>query len=281
MCLVAIAIGRSRQFPWVLASNRDEFLDRPTQPLSWWRPDGDTEPILGGRDLSAGGTWLGLSASGRLALVTNVRGPGTAAPGTPSRGELVPQWLRAAAAEPDPDAIVRAPRNGFNLFAADLSVDPFALPAAEAAIWLSNRPPRHRRLGPGTYGLSNAALDTPWPKVRQLKRRLHSAVADSTSADALFAAAFGALRDPLPAGDAELPSTGVPLERERQLSPAFIRIPAQDGVLPGYGTRCSTVVAIEQRGARRVVHVVEHTFDADGQLGATRHERFELARAGA
>ena len=96
MCLAAIAIGQSARFPWVLASNRDEFFDRASAPLAWWQPAGGGPAVLSGRDLSAGGTWLGLNAQGKLALVTNVREPGRVLPGAPSRGDLVLQVCRPA-----------------------------------------------------------------------------------------------------------------------------------------------------------------------------------------
>ena len=284
MCLVAWSVGQSERFPWLLASNRDEFFNRPAAALAWWRPATGAPAILSGRDLSAGGAWLGLTADGRLALVTNVREPGRFDAGTPSRGDLVPHWLRDAdaGAAPDParlDAIARVPRNGYNLLLADLGAD--------SGHWLSNRPdPRQQALGAGHYGLSNAGLDTPWPKVLRLKRRLAEmlAAADARMADAgttpaaasdapaqaLADAAFAALADTGVAPDAELPATGVPLERERQLSPAFIRIDAPDTTLSPaagvYGTRCSTVVIVERIGARRQVRVIERRYSADGGI---------------
>ena len=98
MCLVAVAIDQHRRFPLVIAANRDEYYDRPTQRLGWWTPEGGGPDILGGRDLQAGGTWLGLTAAGRLALLTNVRAPEQHDPTAPSRGEIVPLWLREARA---------------------------------------------------------------------------------------------------------------------------------------------------------------------------------------
>ncbi len=280
MCLVAWSVGQSERFPWLLASNRDEFFDRPAAPLGWWRPADDAPAILSGRDLSAGGAWLGLTADGRLALVTNVREPGRFDAGTPSRGDLVPQWLRDPGLDAARlDAIARVPRNGYNLLLADLGAD--------RGCWLSNRPQARRLdLGAGLYGLSNAGLDTPWPKVRRLKRRLAEAIAaeagstSSAAGDALVGAAIAALADADIAPDAELPATGVALERERQLSPAFIRIAAPaagpaaaSGV---YGTRCSTVVLVERIGARRQVRVLERRFDAGGAIDGETELRFSF-----
>ena len=272
MCLAAIAVARSERFPWVLASNRDEFFDRPTMPLAWWQPDNGGPPVLSGRDLSAGGTWLGLTETGALALVTNVREPGRFDPAAASRGALVLQWLRSAPgnlAGPGTDDaqalrwLDSPPRNGFNLYAADLLAG--ARAAEHSALWASNRAPAHRRLGPGLVGLSNAALDTPWPKVTVLKRRLQAALDAGPDAAGLAAAAFAALADRRAAPDDKLPDTGVPLLREQQLSSACIRI-EDPGTGRVYGTRCSTVVMVERTASGLQVRVIERTFGTQGSI---------------
>lgn len=278
MCLAAMAIGLSERHPWVLASNRDEFFDRPAAPLAWWRPPAETHDLLSGRDLSAGGTWLGLTAGGRLALVTNVREPGRFLAASPSRGELVVQALVGTEAACQPQALLDVPRNGFNLFTADLSMDPAGVAEAPAA-WVTNRPARHRSLGPGLYGLSNAALDTPWPKVTLLKDRLRRAVSSTDRTDTLVEEAFAALADRTCAADADLPSTGLPRHRERQLSPAFIDIAAADAEGRPYGTRCSTVVVVQRLVSGRIVHVVERSFLVGGAVGAETVVQWELPRA--
>ncbi len=260
MCLAAILIGQHARFPWVIASNRDEFFDRPAAPLSWWQPITDAPAILGGRDLSAGGTWLGVNEAGKLALLTNVREPGKFDPNAASRGELVLQWLLDPRTDtPALECLIAPSRNGFNLLVADMH--------DTTAVWLTNRPQQHQRIDAGVYGLSNAALDTPWPKVNHLKQRITPLLASSTSADTLAIAAFEALRNPNLAPDNELPSTGVPLERERQLSAAFIRIQAADssnGIV--YGTRCSTVIVAERVEAKLRVHVFERRFNEAGDV---------------
>jgi len=284
VCLAAIAIGQSARFPWVLATNRDEFFDRASAPLAWWQPAAGGPAVLSGRDLSAGGTWLGVNAQGRLALVTNVREPGRVLPGAPSRGDLVLQCLQSDAA--DLDALLAVPRNGFNLFTSGLS-------GRSDGVWLNNRPPQQRRLQAGVFGLSNAALDTPWPKVLRLKQRLVAAMTSSvtsakTSAkttavtagdnsggrEALMQSLFEALADAEPAADAALPDTGVPLLRERQLSSAFIRIEAPGSGV--YGTRCSTVVVAERSASGCTVHVVERSFTASGSIQADIAQRLLL-----
>ena len=273
MCLAAFSIGQSDRFPVVLASNRDEFFARASQPLAWWRPSDGAAPILSGRDLTGGGTWMGLNAAGRLALVTNVREPGRQLTASPSRGELVLQCLTDPPA--DLAALARTPRNGFNLVSVDLAGDLWAQPDRPIGQWFSNRPAvQGRFMGSGTFGLSNASLDTPWPKVGALKQRLIQAVDEHHDLDALVGDLFAALLDPRQALDAELPQTGVPIERERQLSSAFIHIGG--GEDRAYGTRCSTVVVVEAWAGRRRVHVLERTHDARGFEAGMHAERFEL-----
>ena len=135
MCLAAFAIRQSARFPWVLASNRDEFHDRPTLPLAWWQAEGNGLRVLAGRDLLAGGSWLALRADGRLALLTNVREPGRFDPTAASRGALVMEGLQAGPADAAwVQGVISAPRNGFNLLLADLNAD--------LATWATNRSDR-------------------------------------------------------------------------------------------------------------------------------------------
>ncbi|MEO5697359.1 MAG: NRDE family protein [Burkholderiaceae bacterium] len=258
MCLVALGLDQSRRFPLVIASNRDEFFARPTSPLAWWSPRRGAPPVLGGRDLDSGGTWLGLTAAGRLAMLTNVRGAGPADATAPSRGSIVSDWLsRAETTARFRTRTARSNYNGFNLIAADF--------VQGECFWATNSRAPHRRLTRGIYGLSNGTLDAPWPKVTALKRRLGTATQVATSVDDLASRLFTALGDRSIASDAALPQTGIPVERERQLSPAFILTP--DG---RYGTRCSTIIITERVGARSVTHVLERSFDAGGTPGSQR-----------
>lgn len=293
MCLVALAIGQSARFPLVLVSNRDEFFDRPTSALNWWRPAPDGPEVLSGRDLQAGGSWLGLSATGRLALVTNVRDGLPPAPGAPSRGSLVTDWLVSSEAfEPHWARLAGAGHNGFNLIAADLARGEWhwagnrggnqAASGGGSARAARAQAPVPQRLPPGLHGLSNATLDTPWPKVQRLKAAVQAALEGAEAGraqahdldhgvreggdaalSALVERLFAALGDNRPADDALLPATGLPLELERQLSAAFIRTP--DG---RYGTRCSTLVVTEVTTAGPVTHVIERSFGGDRIDGA-------------
>jgi uncharacterized protein with NRDE domain len=230
MCLVLIAWRTDPESPLVLAANRDEFHARPALRADWWP---DHPQILAGRDLAAGGTWLGLTRTGRFAALTNFRDPQRRAPApgaaAPSRGSLVASLLESDASVAENLTYLRAAAadyNGFNVIFSD---------GERLAIYESTRG-RGRELGPGIYGLSNHLLDTPWPKVQNAKSRLQAALLDTTDPAPLLAL----LRDDRPAPDEDLPRTGVSLEWERLLSSAFVR--AQD-----YGTRCSTIIRIDAR----------------------------------
>jgi uncharacterized protein with NRDE domain len=252
MCLVLLAWRGHAKYPCVIAANRDEMHSRPTAAAQWWQT---RPPILAGRDLSAGGTWLGLTRTGRFAALTNYRDPEQRRANPPSRGSLVTSILLSGATiEHSLERLhaVSANYNGFNVLFSDgerLAVFESVLRAG-------------RELGPGIYGLSNHLLDSPWPKVETAKSRLSKALSDLSSADPLLAL----LRDDKPAPDAELPRTGVSLEWERLLSSAFVR--AAD-----YGTRCSTVVRIDE--SRRACFD-EWSWDAAGEQTAAVNLQFEL-----
>ena len=258
MCLVALAIDQSRRFPLVVASNRDEYFRRSTARLAWWTPTPGAHAVLSGRDLESGGTWLGLTAQGRMAMVTNVRGGFAIDPAAPTRGRIVTDWL--AAREDTGDFWMRTALsgyNGFNLIAADF--------LRGECFWASNVAPHPKRLERGVYGLSNGDLDAPWPKTQALKARLQVAMDNAPTVDDLAARLFGALADRSIAPDDVLPQTGIPMEWERQLSSAFIRTPDA-----AYGTRCSTLVITERVGRHPVTHVFERTFNAGAGLALLR-----------
>lgn len=258
MCLAALALDASRRFPLVLAANRDEFFDRPAARLAWWHPSPEGPEILGGRDLAAGGTWLGLTLQGRLALVTNVRDPSRIDPDAPSRGQLVPLWLRGdLPLDRFWPRVAMGGYNGFNLIAADF--------AAGTCHWMSNTEVLPRAMERGIHGLSNAVLDTPWPKVQKLKSRLGEALHACGSAEELADELLDALADREKAADEALPRTGVSLDWERELSPAFIRTP--DG---RYGTRCSTEIITERVHKRLVTHVLERSYTAQPGVALLR-----------
>jgi uncharacterized protein with NRDE domain len=244
MCLAVIALDVHPRYALVLAANRDEFHARPAQAAHWWN-DPSVLPILAGRDLAQGGTWLGVTRAGRWAFVTNVREPGRFDPDAPSRGALVPALLRDARPPADALAAVlgNAQRyNGFNVVAGDASGGAFGSNRTDAVIALT----------PGIHGVSNAGLDTPWPK---LVRAKHGVAAWIASGDDDLTQLWTVLADRASAADHELPYTGISRERERLLSSPFI-------VSEAYGTRCSTLVALTREGD---VEFVERSFDPQGR----------------
>jgi uncharacterized protein with NRDE domain len=255
MCLIAFAWRPEARLPLIVIANRDEQFLRPAEPLGFWPSQPD---LLAGRDLLAGGAWMGLSRRRRFAAVTNVREPG-APPGRRSRGHLVRDFLGSAQGAEDwvrAGEAVWADYGPFNALLWD---------GAAGLIYLSNRPwSTWCWVSPGVHALSNAALDTPWPKTVAAAETLQGWLSERQPSlerpvgeidpEPLFAA----FRDERPAADACLPRTGVALELERGLSPAFIR-------LPGYGTRCTSFVAVGTDSAR----FIERSFDG----GVGRPER--------
>lgn len=229
MCIIFIAFEARRDYPLILAANRDEFYNRPTAPAGWWEDDPE---IFAGRDLAGGGTWLGVTRSGRFAAVTNYRDP-AAKSGTVSRGNLVADFLRGdrPAGEYLEGVRERAGEfSGFNLLAGEMSK------ARRELFYYSNRGDEIRGLGAGIYGLSNHLLDTPWPKVAGGKARFEGLVGGNDLDKEGF---FDLLGDRALAADDALPVTGVGLEIERVLSAIFIKT-------PGYGTRCSTLLTFDR-----------------------------------
>ncbi|HYR07921.1 MAG TPA: NRDE family protein [Longimicrobium sp.] len=257
MCLIALALDAHPSYPLVIAANRDEFYARPTAPAAWWA---DAPEVLAGRDLREGGTWMGVTRGGRVAAVTNYRDPGLAQKaGAPSRGALVADFLRGSV---DAEAYAHrlagraAQYNGFNLLVGDES----------GFFYLSNRTEGVRRLEPGVYGLSNALLDTPWPKVLRAKRAMADAL-DAAEGEGWDARLWEALADRVIAADDALPDTGVGSERERLLSPPFIRTDV-------YGTRASTVLTI---GADGEVRFVERSVAPGADTWTESRHAFRIA----
>lgn len=259
MCLVALALDAHERYPLVVAANRDEYHARATEALRWWKPAGGGPDVLGGQDLVAGGTWMGLTAAGRLALLTNIRAPGAHDPSAPSRGRIVTDWLASSQPVDAFWARVAAQRhNGFNLVVADL--------AAPGWFWASSTTAGLHPIPRGVHAVSNAALDTPWPKTEQLKARLGDALREAASVGDLAQALFDALADRRPAADAELPVTGMPLDAERILSSAFVEWPER-----GYGTRCSTLVITERLVHSQRTHVFERSYGAPPARASSLH----------
>jgi uncharacterized protein with NRDE domain len=253
MCLLVLAWQVHPRYRLVVAANRDEFHERPAAALQRWPAP---QPILAGRDLRAGGTWLALDASRRFGVVTNFRDLQPPQPGAASRGELIPRFLAGSASAAGYFAALSDRANdysGFNLLLAD-----------DSALWYGcNRAaPFARSLPPGVYGLSNGFLDTPWPKLLRVRRGFEAWLAggDTASAGELFALLADRTRV---REDEQLPRTGVAREWERVLSAPFV-------LDPDYGTRSSTVLLLGKDGD---VRISERRFDPAGhQSGETEFE---------
>jgi uncharacterized protein with NRDE domain len=227
MCLIVFAWQVVPGMPLVAAGNRDEFYERPAASAGWWD---DHPQVYAGKDLRAGGTWIGVSREGRFAAITNIRAPSEKRDDAPSRGALVANYLKGQASpEEYVEQISRGAHqfNGFNLLVGNRN----------SLIWYSNRGQEDARngkpLAPGIYGLSNELLDSPWPKVVRTKAQFASLLCQGAPEEAYFEM----LADTTRAPDCRLPKTGVSLEWERLLSAVCIESPE-------YGTRASTVAQL-------------------------------------
>ena len=257
MCFLVFSYAQHPRYRLVLAANRDEFYDRPTAPAAFWD---DAPDVLAGRDLKGGGTWMGITRTGRFAALTNYRDPASIRSDAPTRGALVANFLTGTAS---PRAYLEHLRpeaaryNGFNLLVAD----------ADNLLYFNNQTLEIQTLAPGLYGLSNHLLDTPWPKVMRGKARLADLVApDEADVEALLAL----LADDDLAPDDRLPDTGVGTSWERVLSSIFIKS-------ENYGTRSSSIVLVDYAGH---VTFVERTHrPANGTAPGTRTFEFQTVPA--
>lgn len=238
MCLIVIGWRVHPDYPLVVAANRDEFYARPSTTVGRWA---DAPHVIGGLDLEAGGTWLGINDSGRFAAVTNVREPGVPK-GALSRGALTRNFLTSHLSAGEYAAqLDYAQYSGFNLLLAD----------GESLTYCSNRDGEPRSLAPGVYGLSNHLLDSPWPKLISARHRFSAALPQLPDTSAFFEL----LADQEIASDEDLPNTGVSLEWERLLSAIFVKSES-------YGTRASTVAWL-RRDSTVTMH--EKNFGPHGQ----------------
>jgi uncharacterized protein with NRDE domain len=231
MCVIFFAYKKHPDFPLILLANRDEFYSRPTAAARYWH---DFPEIYGGRDLVHGGTWLGITKTGRIAAVTNYRQP-DAPKGNISRGILAADFLKSGKSPTDYLSEVRRQADSFSGF--NLLVGHFNGKNSEIA-YFSNRQNEIKILEPGIYGLSNHLLDTPWRKVAEGKKALIGLINDNNlNTEKLFEI----LQDKILADDAELPNTGIGYDLEKLLSAIFIETPI-------YGTRSSSLVLADRDG---------------------------------
>jgi uncharacterized protein with NRDE domain len=243
MCLIFLSLHSHPTYKVIIAANRDEFYERKTAAAAYWH---DHTAILGGRDLEANGTWMAMSKNGRIGMVTNYRDLKNVKQKTPSRGALVSDFLLSSATEEDYLQSIEPKAqeyNGFNLIVGN----------ANELWYLSNYKKGIEKIENGIHGLSNALLNTGWPKVEEGKKEFKQLLqTDRIDAHDLFSMLYNEQR----ASDDRLPDTGVGLERERMLSPMFIKS-------PNYGTRCSTVLLIDKKDNVQFTERVYdlHTFE--------------------
>lgn len=252
MCLILFSYLKHPRYKFILAGNRDEFYERPTQSAGFWEEDGN---ILAGKDLKLGGTWLGITRNGRFAAITNYREPGAFKPDAPSRGKLVSGFLEGTAAPCDylrGVAVSAGQYNGFNILVGD----------TDKLCYFSNRDGGVKEIAPGLYGLSNHLLDTPWPKVQLGKTLLGAALNGDFRPDEIFRILGNSVRP----DDSRLPDTGIGLDWERILSTVFIKSPV-------YGTRSSTLVAIDYEGN---VDFTERVFNSRPEPEQVNHFSFKI-----
>lgn len=255
MCLILFGWRQHADYPLLLIANRDEYYARPTRAAHWWKD----MPVFGGRDLEAGGTWMGIARDGRFAAVTNVRESGGMRAGKISRGELTRAYLNGNLPAGEYLAEVAERKldyAGFNLL----------LGETDRLWYLSNRGDGSpRTIEPGVHGISNGAFDEPWPKLASGRDELATLLEGEPGRAALMEI----LTDHRVAEDHVLPSTGVSLDIERMLSSRFIKS-------PDYGTRASTVLTIDSAGR---VEFSEQNFGPEGVAGELVEESFTLEAA--
>ena len=250
MCLILFAYQHHPDFPLIVAANRDEYYQRPTQAGHFWP---ESPSLFAGKDLQAGGTWMGVNEQGRFAAVTNYRETQAAPPAAITRGNLCSHFLLGN--ENTEDYLRRIDQQkhryaGFNLLAGRI----------DDLYYYSNRQGEISPLTPGVHGLSNSLLNTSWPKVDAGKEALENTLLDTVKPEDILLL----LLDQQRAADADLPNTGVDNATESMLSSRFIQT-------DNYGTRSSTVLCVDRNGR---VTWLEKSFDNTGATGKIVTHRF-------
>lgn len=252
MCLIFFSLNQHPHYKLIVAGNRDEFYNRATAPAQFWR---DHPKVLGGRDLEAMGTWLGMTRQGKIAMLTNYRDPRNINPHAPSRGKLVSDYLIDPISASDyVHDLSRQGKlfNGFNLLVG--TVD-------ELYYYSNYYDEGYKYLDSGFFGISNHLLDTPWPKVVVGKERMKPLFQqDIIDVERIFEVLYN---DTVAADDV-LPDTGLSLDRERALSAMFIKT-------PNYGSRCSTVILVDRDNH---VQFAERTYNLESFQFTTQSYQF-------
>lgn len=254
MCILFIAIEQHQDYPLIIAANRDEFYTRPTDESGFWR---EHQNLLSGIDKVAGGTWMGVTKEGFLSALTNVRDPQRIDPDARSRGELVSNFLLHPVENQQYLSTLsesKASYNGYNLLFGHWQ-----------DMWVyNNHTEKTEKLLPGVYGLSNASLNSPWPKINRGVTNLKNYCGENRPIDP--AKLFSLLRDDTVASDDLLPKTGVPIEWERKLSSIFI-------TSKGYGTRSSTLLLIDKNNR---LTWKEQSYNSDGDMFSYKNFQFDI-----
>ena len=256
MCLITFALDAHPAYSLILAANRDEFYERPTAYAHPWE---EAPHVIGGRDLLGGGTWLGATQWGKISAVTNYRDPKNIRPDARTRGDLTKDFLLTTS-QSAREYLQRVrdeahEYNGFNLL----------LFEAGEAYHFSNYEGKINRVEPGIHGLSNALLNTPWPKLQRLKESFAAAIQGEVVHENLLQI----LEDTELAPDDELPDTGIGYEWEKAIS--SICIDAEN-----YGTCCSTVITIDRAGN---VAFTERSFPVGQRENKVVKFAFEISEA--
>lgn len=256
MCLILFAYKVHPNYPLILAANRDEFYDRPATPAHFWHSNAN---LLAGKDLQAGGTWMGMTRGGKFAALTNYREPKSLKPAAPSRGGIVLDFLLSSETTQNylkKLANSQIPYNKFNLLIGSVS----------SLFYYSNVTQQVEQVTPGIHGLCNHLLDTPWPKVLKGKSGLRDLIKEyqEPKPEKLLAL----LSDTAPAPITELPDTGVDPEIESMLSSIFIKTST-------YGSRASTILWVDNKNK---VNFMEITFNSQNATGFRRSYQFVIQK---
>lgn len=254
MCILFLAVNQHPRYPLIIAANRDEFYARPTATSHFW----PSQPnMLAGQDLEAGGTWMGMNTEGRFAALTNIRAPSPPRIESRTRGELVTQFIEEDISDACYAERLRANHNryrGYNLLFGQWN---------NLQVY-NNHLNRLDKVGNGYHGLSNAHFNAPWPKLAFGKAQLQHICEQSNEID--LDALFALMRNEDKAPDNALPDTGIPFEKEKQLSSVFINI-------PGYGTRGTTILTVDHAGH---VSWCERVYDENGEQASQECFEFKL-----
>ena len=254
MCLISFAWKYDAQYPLIWLSNRDEFYNRPTQQVHFWE---ENQQILAGKDLAAGGTWLGVTQNGKIAALTNYRDPQNIRDEAPSRGHLVSNFLSQEVSPPEylhQIAQTAHQYNGFNLLVGD----------TEQLWYFSNYQNKPQKLESGIYGLSNHLLNTDWYKVGRAKDKIKKLIDSQHFVPQLWLDQWHDTT--LPSSDGQVQQTGLSMDKERMLSPMFIQSPQ-------YGTCASSLLWIARN---KRITFVERTYNTPSKRVAERQFDFQL-----